>query len=226
MDNAMDMTHATAVMVFVINTCMLIVAALWLTLNGYRKVLRCFAENNALLPLVAVCGKWEFYLAIWIITLFRVSLFLAVSIPTAFVAYHAAVPEETRNLFMPDTATFFAWLFAVSSSLALVTVVASLAELLRRHSFFAILYRYVPLVLVTGGTLFWGYSMFDGAPELLSLQRGLVFVPIVGLSPVILTPIISQPPAVLIFHGLFACSLVWGLLKRHATWFAAHLEEV
>ena len=226
MDNAMDMTHATAVMVFVINTCMMIVASLWLTLNGYRKVLRCFAENNALLPLVSVCGKWEFYLSIWIITLARVSLFLFVSIPMAFIAYRAAVPEETRQLFMPNRTVFFAWLFAVSSSLALVTVVASLSELLRRHSFFSVVYRYVPLFLVVSGTLLWAYSMVTGNPALLNFQKGMIFVPIIGLSPVILTPIISQPVIALLTHGVFACCLVWVLLRRHATWFAAHLEEV
>ncbi len=228
MQNAMDMTHATIIMVFVINTCMLIVASLWLTLNGYRKVLRCFAENNALLPLVAVCGKWEFYLSIWIITLFRVSLFILISIPLSILAYHAAVPVETRALFMPEQTTFIAWLFAVSSSLALVTVIASLSELLRRHSFWSIIYRYVPLVLVIGGTLLWIYSLFAGDSQgvLFAAQKALVYFPVIGLSPVILTPVLSQPAFSLLVHGIIATVLVWFLLKRHAIWFAAHLEEV
>ncbi len=224
--NSMDLTHATTIMVLIINTCMLIVGSLWLILKGYRKVFRCFAENNALLPLVAVCGKWEFYLSIWIIALLRVALFLGIAIPIAYVAYTAAVTDETRNLFLPEKGALLSWLFATASSLALVTVIASLSELFRRHSMISFLYSYVPMVLILVSTGLWFYSLFSGDNSLSALQNGLTFLPIVGLSPVILTPILPQSTFSLICHGATACALVLILLKHHAIWFAAHLEEL
>ena len=165
LDQAINMTQASKIMMLILNTALITVIALWLSLRGHRKILDYFSYNGALLPLVAACGKNNFYNSLWIITILRVGLFLVASLPTTVLFYSYAVPEETLDVFFKNAPDFILWISALSSSLCSLALIASIAELKKRHSWTMLLYRYLPLIFCFSGTkiVFFPLLIFDNS---------------------------------------------------------------
>ena len=224
--DVINMTEATKTMILITNTALLIVITLWLSLKGHRKVLDYFARNDALLPLVASCGKDTFYAALWIITLVRVAFFLLMALPATVLLYSRTLTVETIAVFVGDTAEFTLWLLAILTSLCSLTIVASIAELKHRHSWISLIYRYLPLVICISGTVCWALTLFSANPLAASVQHFISAIPILGISPILLSPLISMPTTLLVAHSVLASILVVGVLRLNSRWFAAHLEEI
>ncbi|MCB0322842.1 MAG: hypothetical protein KDD69_04685 [Bdellovibrionales bacterium] len=221
-----NMTQATKIMVLILNTAAITIIALWLSLRGHRKVLEYFSRNGALLPLVAACGKNSFYAALWIITLVRVGLFLLAVVPATIVVYAKAIPAETLQIFVGDGAEFTLWLTGIAASLSCLAIVASLAELKQRHTVVSFLYRYVPLCLCLSGSLVWFVAVFNDGPYSELIQNVIAATPVVGISPILLSPLVSINTTVIALHSVLAGLLVLLLMRLNSQWFAAHLEEI
>lgn len=221
-----NMSEATKTMLLIINTSLLVVIALWLSLRGHRRVLDYFARNDSLLPLVASCGKSTFYSAIWIITLFRVGFFLLMVTPATIVAFAQVAPSSTLNVFMHNRLDFILWLFALLSSLSSLTIIASIAELKHRCSWVSFLYRYVPMIVCVVGTLLWFVSLFLQPGAATIVRNTIASCPILGISPVLLSPLIALSPTLLAAHAILASVMVIGVMRKNSRWFAAHLEEL
>lgn len=226
LDEPINMTQATKTMLLIMNTALITVIALWLSLKGHRKVLDYFSSNGALLPLVAACGKNTFYTALWIITILRVSLFLFASLPATIFVYSQAVPAETLKVFVRSAPDFILWLAALISSLCCLALVASIAELKQRHSWVSLLYRYVPLALCMIGSIAWFYAIFSSSPYTKEIQIVISSLPIIGISPILTSPLFNLNSTVVAAHSLLATCLVIILLRVNSRWFAAHLEEI
>jgi hypothetical protein len=226
MDEAINISQATKTMLLIINTSLITVIALWLSLKGHRKVLDYFSRNGALLPLVAACGKNTFYAALWIITLMRVLFFLVASLPATIFMYSRAVPQETLDVFIRSGPDFILWLSALVSSLSCLAIIASVAELKQRHSWVSFLYRYVPLGLCWIGTVIWIVSVFTPGQASKVIQTLITCIPIIGISPVLISPIFNISTTVVAAHSLIATMLILVFLRMNSRWFAAHLEEI
>ncbi len=226
LDQAINMTQASKIMLLIMNTALIAIISIWLSLKGHRKILDYFSHNGALLPLVAACGKSTFYNSLWIITILRVALFLISSLPTTILFYSYAVPEETLNVFFKNAPDFILWLSALTSSLCSLALIASIAELKKRHSITSLTYRYLPLVLCLFGTIVWAMSMFSSAQTAKNIQAIISCIPIIGISPIITSPLFNTNSTVVAAHSLLATCLVILLLRTNSKWFAAHLEEI
>ena len=226
LDQPINMTQATKIMLLIMNAALITVICLWLSLRGHRKVLDYFSSNGALLPLVAACGKSTFYNALWIITLLRVTLFLIASLPATILVYSQAVPEDTLKVFIRSTPDFILWLAALISSLCCLALIASIAELKQRHSWVSLLYRYLPLACCILGSLVWFYSMFSSSPYSKDVQTLISCLPIIGISPVLTSPLFNLDSTIVAAHSLLATCLIIVLLRVNSKWFAAHLEEI
>jgi len=226
LDQAINMSQASKIMMLIMNTALIAIIAIWLSLRGHRKILDYFSYNGALLPLVAACGKSTFYNSLWIITILRVALFLIASLPTTILFYSYAVPEETLNVFFKNAPDFILWLSALTSSLCSLALIASIAELKKRYSITSLTYRYLPLVLCLFGTIVWAMSMFSSAQAAKSIQAIISCIPIVGISPIITSPLFNTNSTLVAAHSLLATCLVILLLRTNSKWFAAHLEEI
>ena len=224
--NPINMSEATRTMILIFNTSLLIVIALWLSLRGHRRVLDYFARNDSLLPLVASCGKNTFYSALWIITLLRVSFFLLMVTPATIIALSKVAPSSTLEIFMNDRLDFILWLFALLSSLASLTIIASIAELKHRSSWISFLYKYIPLFVFFIGTVAWACSLFLDASAATIIRNIVAGCPILGISPVLLSPLIALSPTLLAAHATLASILVLLVMRNNSRWFAAHLEEL
>ncbi len=221
-----NITNAAIIMILVLNIAFLIIITLWLSLVGHRKVLQYFSKNDALLPLVAACGKSNFYSAIWIITLLRVSCFLFASVPSTYLIYVREIPKETLNRLTGDSSNFLLWLAGIISSLGVMTVIASIAELKHRHSYVSFLYKYVPLFCTILGTLIWTTTLFFDGPLSNSIQFAVSSLPLIGISPLVLAPVIHCNQTALLLHTIFASIIAVSVFRLNAKWFAAHLEEI
>ena len=224
--NPVNITKASMVMILVINTSFLIIITLWLSLVGHRKVLQYFARNDALLPLVAACGKVEFYNSLWLITLLRVSFFLCASLPATCLIYLSSVPEETLTAFMGSTVHFVLWISCIISSLGAMTVIASISELKQRHSMVSFFYKYVPVMCFLVGTMTWTFTLFNAGKASLLLQYLVSSLPLLGLSPMVLAPLFKLDPTIMALHTVLASALVCVLLRMNSRWFAAHLDDI
>lgn len=221
-----NITKASAVMVLVLNTAFLIIITLWLSLVGHRKVLHYFARNDALLPLVAACGKAEFYNSLWVITLLRVSFFLFATLPATCLIYVNAIPEDTLAEFMGSGVHFLLWISAIISSLSTLTIIASIAELKHRHSLVSFLYRYIPILCFAVGTGTWLFTIFSAGNAMSTVQYFVSALPLFGLSPIVLSPVFKLDPMLMAAHTVVASLFVVILLRINSRWFAAHLEEI
>lgn len=221
-----NISKASAVMILVLNTAFLIIITLWLSLVGHRKVLQYFARNDALLPLVAACGKAEFYNSLWVITLLRVGFFLLAALPATCVIYVHSIPEDTLHEFMGSAIHFLLWISAIVSSLGAMTIIASIAELKHRHSMVSFLYKYVPILCFGGGTLTWVFTLFFSGEAAQSIQYLVSSLPLFGLSPIVLAPVFKLDPTLMALHTVIASLLVVILLRMNARWFASHLEDI
>ncbi len=225
--SAINVTETEKAMVVIMNVGLFLVIALWLGLRAHRRVLDYFSRNGALLPLVAGIGKDSFYLAIWLITLLRVSAFLIACLPTTlYVLITAIRGGSAPSLAEMPLVTVALWLTAVVFSLVALTILVGVSELQHREVWVSWGYKYLPLVLCALGTLVWLWSILTSAHVAHDMQRFIGALPIVGLVPVLLTPIISVEPLVLTFHIAMSVALIVVCIRRNARWFAAHLEEV
>ncbi|MFN8390229.1 MAG: hypothetical protein U0136_08075 [Bdellovibrionota bacterium] len=221
-----NITKASTIMILVLNTAFLIIITLWLSLVGHRKVLQYFARNDALLPLVAACGKGEFYASLWLITLLRVSFFLFASLPATCLIYVNSVSEATLTAFMGNTVHFMLWISCIISSLGAMTIIASIAELKQRHSMVSFFYKYIPVLCFLIGTATWVFTLFNAGRASALLQYLISALPLLGLSPMILAPLFRLDPDIMALHTFFASVLVVMLLRMNSRWFAAHLEDI
>jgi hypothetical protein len=213
-------------MPFTLNIGLLVLIALWLALRAHRRVLDYFSHNNVLLPLVAACGKGRFYTALWMLTFLRVGCFLCASIPMVFFGLKdIAGPKVFETLELPIW-QLLTWLLVLIVAFGLATVIASIAELKHRHSVLSFTYKVMPILIALIGAAIWGGTFILPTDSMATLRLWLSAIPIVGMTPIFLAPIIKLPLLPLLVHG--ACSVVllkWALM-HNARWFAAHLEEV
>ena len=223
---AVNITKASTVMVLVLNTAFLIVITLWLSLVGHRKVLQYFARNDALLPLVAACGKAEFYNSLWVITILRVGFFLLAALPATCLIYVHSIPDDTLHEFMGSAVHFLLWISAIISSLGAMSIIASIAELKHRHSMVSFLYKYIPIICFAVGTTTWLFTLFYAGEAAHSVQYFVSALPLFGLSPIVLAPVFKISPTLMALHTVFASAFVVVLLRLNSRWFAAHLEEI
>lgn len=221
-----NISKASTIMILVLNVAFLIIITLWLSLVGHRKVLQYFARNDALLPLVAACGKSDFYSALWFITLLRVSFFLIASLPATYAVYVNAIPEETLHLFTGSSVDFLLWISSIISSLGVMSVIASISELKHRHSLVSFLYKYIPVICFLVGTGCWVYTLFHAGNVSMTMQYVISALPLFGISPMILSPIFHSSPTILAIHTLLACVSIVVIFRLNSRWFAAHLEEI
>ena len=220
------LTGSQKTIVLMINTGLLLVVTLWLALRAHRKVLDYFARNDALLPLVAACGKNTFYRGIWIITMARVACFLLASLPATFYIYSHSLRDETISRFVTSWSDFALWIICIGASLGSLTVIASIAELKHRHSWVSFLYKYVPLGVCIVGSLVWAMTIFYQGELSHVVQQVVSALPVLGISPVVLSPLFRVEANVLAVHAILASLLMSLALRRNARWFAAHLEEI
>ncbi len=215
-----------ASMPFTLNIGLLVLIALWLALRAHRRVLDYFSQNNVLLPLVAACGKGRFYSALWMLTLLRVGCFLCASIPMVFFGLKDIAGPRVFQALEVSMSQLLLWLFVLVAAFGLATVIASIAELKHRHSVLSFVYKVMPISIAILGAAVWGGSFIFPTDTMAALRLWLAAIPILGMTPIFLTPIIKLPLLPLLIHG--ACSVVllrWAL-AHNARWFAAHLEEV
>ena len=211
----------------VFNIGALLVISLWLALKAHRKVLDYFARNGALLPMVAATSKTSFYGAIWLLTILRVGSFLLGAIPLVYHGFtELAGKDKFLSIFGDDYSEFVLSILAITASLCLATIIASIADLKQRHHFLSVLYKYVPLALCTLGALIWaGSFLLEGA--WIGHMRSIVSsLPILGMAPVLAAPIFKPQLGVLVAHTLLTTVILVAIIKLNARWFAAHLEEL
>ncbi len=211
---------------FTLNIGLLVLIGLWLALRAHRRVLDYFSHNNVLLPLVAACGKGPFYTALWMLTLLRVGCFLGASIPMVFFGLKdIAGPKVFETLEMPLW-QLVVWLLVLITAFGLATVIASIAELKHRHSVLSFAYKVMPILIALFGAAMWGGSFILPTNSMATLRLWLSAVPVVGMTPIFLAPIIKLPLIPLLIHGACSVILLKWALTHNARWFAAHLEEV
>ncbi len=225
-EQSINITQASKIMVLILNTAAITIIVLWLSLKGHRKVLQYFARNGALLPLVAACGKNTFYAALWIITLLRVALFLLAVIPATVVVYSRAVPQETLDIFIKSGPEFVLWVTGIVASLSCLAIIASIAELKQRHSWVSFLYRYVPIALCFFGSIVWLIALFTEGPVAKIVQNVIAAIPVIGISPMIISPLFTVNVNIIAVHCVLAGVMVVVLMRHNSQWFAAHLEEI
>jgi hypothetical protein len=215
---------ATAI---IFNILGLTVVALWLALRAHRKVLDYFARNGALLPMVAATGKGTFYLAIWLLTLFRVGAFLGAAVPLMIVTLGAIIDDEILTFFFAgNITTLVLWFVAITAGLGLATIVGSIAELKHRHGLLSFMYRWVPLVVCSIGALVWGLSFLLTGESSVYFREVMTALPVVGITPIIVAPVLKPALWTLLVHVASTILLVVLALRSNARWFAAHLEDL
>lgn len=223
----LNLNALRGVLVLVLNIVCLVIIALWLALKAHRRVLDYFARNGALLPMVAATGKGSFYSALWVLTGVRVFCFLAIGIPLAAMTLSDLLTRRELEQFLAtDLRLLLLWIVAIATSLALATLVASIADLKHRHSWLSFLYRYFPLLLCLGGALLWGATfLFEGAVSS-AVRDGITACPVVGMLPVLLVPLLKPSILLVTLHACSSAAALAVLLRHNTRWFAAHLEEL
>lgn len=210
----------------VLNVASLIVVTLWLMLRAHRRVLDYFARSGALLPLVAACGKRTFYLSLWMVTVIRVICFLIAAVPATLFFFTRTVDKSTVDALKTDWPLLALWCIAVLVSMAALTLIGSIADLKHRHSWTSFLYKYVPLTACLLGASCWFAALFFNQDAVRIVQRAIEVMPVVGMCPIILTPLVALDSRVVVAHTLLSALLLVFLLHMNARWFAAHLEEL
>ncbi|RIL12054.1 MAG: hypothetical protein DCC75_01175, partial [Proteobacteria bacterium] len=223
----LSVTDAELSVAVILNIAALIVISLWLALKAHRKVLDYFARSGALLPMVSATGKGPFYGAIWILTMLRVGAFLIATVPMMVYGLGELIDKNHfANLIGVNSWVFATWLLAITAGLALATLVASIADLRHRQSFFSFSYRYVPLFICASGALVWTATfIFDSRLSDL-LRRIVTALPVAGMGPIMVAPIFRPGWDILIINAMLTGVTLIILLRVNARWFAAHLEEI
>jgi hypothetical protein len=213
-------------LIVLLNFAMLIIIALYLALKAHRNVLDYFARNGALLPMVAAAGSDTFYMSIWMITLFRVMVFLIAALPLLLVAAVNSGSTKYFDSLVGETSFFLFWIVVLTLGVFLTTLISSIAELKRRHSFLTALYRYVPLLISFMGAFLWLATLLFDTESFLTIRSFVTAIPLVGLTPLLLAPLFRPGTWPMVIHGLSSFVLIVILLKANARWFSAHVEEL
>lgn len=227
LSQAISMNSFQTQALIVLNLTSIVVIALWLALKAHRKVLDYFAKSGALLPMVAATGKRSFYFAIWILTLLRVAAFLVAALPLTLFSLSEMVSEKKIwNYLGNDAYSINIWSIALVSSLGLATLIASIAELKHRHNLLSFLYRYLPIFICAIGALIWLLTFLFEGTTVEKTRDLLAAIPIVGITPIIIAPILKPNTLILTIHAFLTILLGLALLRKNARWFAAHLEDL
>ena len=214
-------------LVIVMNIAMYLVVALWLALRSHRRVLDYFSKSGSLQPLVAACGKGEFYGAIWVITLSRVMLFLGSTLPISAIMFFSM--QKSGNLHTSISLSYdslILWFLCLFASLSLVTIVGSISELKQRHGIAYFAYKVLPIACSLFGAVFWTLSLFSSDDVIISLRSLIISCPVFGLLPIIGSPIVGVSNNLIVFHTWLSAILIILILASNSRWFAAHLEEL
>lgn len=214
-------------LMILMNVAVLIVIALWLSLRSHRKVLDYFARNGALLPLVAAHGKSSFYSALWFITLLRVSLFLGTAIPTTvYIFYDSFNNPDLETSISISPSEICLWILGLLVSLSFLTILGSISELKHRRPLIGFAFRYIPLVFCLVGGLVSLSCLAFSSPILSWVSLTLAALPITGILPLIMSPILNFSHAVLAWHIILSFAALLIVCRLNSQWFAAHLEEL
>jgi len=213
-------------LLFIFNAATLVLLTLWLALKAHTRVLNYFSKNDALLPLVASCGKKSFYNSIWLITAARVGCFLLAAIPVTIISYSKLLRESPLETLGTSGWYLLLWFLAIVSSLALVTMISSLAELKKRHSLTGFLYQYLPLTICLTGLMLWGVAIFSNLNFSFQFGRVILATPILGLGPLLISPITEADPGVVFIHLLLSLIFFLRLKNSNSDWFASHLGQI
>jgi hypothetical protein len=225
--NPTKIKDLTTTFVLVVNICMLIITALWLSIKAHRKILDYFSQSGSLLPLVAANGKTTFYSALWILTSMRVIAFLLATIPMGYWVFSGILDEKiSKLLFAQSKLTLIFWILNLVITLSLAALIASIAELKARHTLLSFKYKLAPIILCIIGGIVWSATFFFETGSISLVRHIISLIPLVGISPILLAPIFIPPILVLILNTIFSAILIVVAIKKNAHWFAAHLDEI
>lgn len=202
------------------NICSILVISVWLLVRAHRLILSYFARSGSLLPLVSFLGP-PFYSSIWILTLMRVLIFLSPSTLAAYVVLKAEYNIE----FLPF-ADLIEWLLALFSGFLLAGLTSSISDLKSRGNFRYIIFRYLPFLTTLIGGALWGLSLLFPLSFMVSLRSILTATPLLGLAPLILSPIFPVSKLVIAAACASNALCVYLLARANRTWFNSHLEEI
>jgi hypothetical protein len=222
-----ELQKTRTALALIINIAGLVLIATWLAIRAHRKVLDYFAYSGVLSPLVAATGRSTFYSALWILTLFRVGAFLLASIPiVALGLWELLDHKDMLALWERRQLVLILWLPALVLSFATATLIASIAELKQRHEMLSFMYRYAPLMAAGLGLLVWAGSFLVDSSTAAFVRVCITSLPIVGMGPILVAPIIPPQAITLVTHALLTLIICVVVLRHNARWFAAHLEEL
>ncbi|MBP9839090.1 MAG: hypothetical protein KBC84_10310, partial [Proteobacteria bacterium] len=159
-------------------------------------------------------------------TIIRVTFFLMAAFPATVIFYSLTIPKNIMVIFTGTKLDFFTWLIAIFSSLGLITLISSIAELKHRHLFSGLIYKFLPLVLFLIGCVTWFLTVFINSEGSELVQKIITVLPIVGLTPIILSPLFKISYSYKVLHFLVCLPLIAFILRKNISWFAAHLDEV
>lgn len=221
------LSHSVAIMAVILNIVGIVVISVWMALKAHRSVLLYISRGGALLPMVAAFGRGSFYRAIWIITAARVAIFLACILPIVYGTFSEIFDLDLRAFsFFAHRGLFPMWLLSIILSMALAALTSSVAELKERQHAAHMLFRYLPIVASLGGGLLWCLTFVIDGPVSSVMRDLLSGIPIIGIVPIIVAPLLGMRLDILLVHSLLSLlSIIW-LGQRNARWFAAHVEEV
>lgn len=222
-----NISSAKSSLALIFNIASIVIITLWLAMKAHRKVLDYFSDSGVLLPMVAAMGKSEFYSAIWLLTGFRVLAFLLAAVPILYFGFKQFDQESWTASFETITwINLLIWILAISSSMALATLVASIADLKHRHQLLSFAYRYIPLLLAVIGSLAWMVS-FVGDGYVAYLARNIIgALPLLGMTPILVAPVFQPATLVLLIHTILTLLLFAIVMRQNVRWFAAHIEEI
>lgn len=212
---------------FICNVVTILMISLWLAIKAHRNILDYFARNGALLPLVSAISSKVFYKSIWLLTLLRVLIFLAASIPmTVFILTDENTKIDFLQFFSFESLSVLNWILALCSGLTLAAIIASIAELQQRHYYFSFAYKYLPLLAALFGAVIWFATIPFAYDVMLLIRNFVICLPVIGLTPVLLSPLLKPPIITLAIHCILSCLLTVYILRYNQKWLALHVEQI
>jgi hypothetical protein len=214
-------------LVFIINIAGMLIIAVWLALKAHKKVLDYFSKSGALLPLVAATGKETFYQALWIITAIRVSAFLLTALPITIFTLHEIYSENiSARIFNYEPLLILVWFITIILALSFATLIASIADLKQRYTLFGIFYKFLPITVCLLGSFIWSLTFLLDGTSVNNIRLAITSLPVLGVGPVLLSPIVKPGVSYLIIHSILTIFLFKILLSKNSRWFAAHLDDL
>ena len=210
----------------ILNFTGIVMLALWLALRAHRRVLEYFAQNDALLPLVAACGKETFYSSLWIITIIRVACFLFASIPLMYLMIASSLSETKPTFGAASVDDITLWLISLICSFSAITIISSIGELKHRHTAVSFLYQYVPLAAALLGMFVLALAVLDGSTFTYCARLITTALPVVGTPAIIAAPMLPAENWLIFTHAALSLLAAYGVLRMNSRWFAAHLEQL